>query len=204
MANIIGLTGNIASGKTSVAQMLLKLGVDIYIDADTVVHDLYSPGKPIYDQVVKKFGDEVLSPDGSIDRSRLGAIVFVNSDLMQQLEAIIHPVVTEEILRRLQEVPPEGVAVVDAVKLLESGLSAICTSCWLVVSNPDLQMKRLIENRGLTKEQATVRMQAQQDVEPKKSLVDQVIDNSGTFEDTRKQVEEAFLQFQKKFMLKEK
>lgn len=195
MAILLGLTGNIASGKTTVGQMLLELGAARYIDADQVVHDLYAPGKPIYAGVVAAFGEEILTPDGVIDRRRLGNIVFNDAEALRRLEAIVHPAVGGAVLGEIQTAAPDDVLILDAVKLLEGGTGALCKSRWLVICNEEQQLQRLMKRNGFSEEEAYARLRAQPPIEPKLPLVDEVIDNSGTLEATRAQVEAAWKRF---------
>src|SRR5215472_9303546 len=167
MAVLLGLTGNIASGKTTVGQMLLELGAARYIDADLLVHDLYAKGQPIHAGVVAAFGDGILAPDGEIDRRKLGAIVFDNPDELRRLEAIVHPAVHVAMAEELQKVAPEAVVVLDAVKLLEGGSAALCKSKWLVVCDEEQQLRRLIQRNGFTEAEARTRLRAQPPIEPK-------------------------------------
>src|SRR5579884_2581627 len=133
MPRIIGITGNIACGKTAVGQMLLELGAERYIDADAVVHALYGPGQPIAVQVAEAFGPTVIAPDGSVNRQALGAIVFHDSTAMSHLEAIVHPAVGIALAKELAQVSDTGIAIIDAVKLLEGSSGAFCQSKWMVI-----------------------------------------------------------------------
>ncbi len=117
MPRIIGITGNIASGKTTVGQMLLDLGAERYIDADALVHNLYLSGQPIAVKVAEAFGPGVVAPDGSIDRKSLGTLVFHDPEAMRRLEAIVHPAVGTALLGELASVSASGIAVIDAVKI---------------------------------------------------------------------------------------
>src|SRR5712691_8906139 len=117
MARIIGLTGNIACGKTSVGQMLLDLGAEKYIDADAVVHKLYQSGQPIALKVAQAFGDVVMAPDGSVNREALGSVVFQDAEAMRRLESIVHPAVGTALISELAPVSASGIAIIDAVKL---------------------------------------------------------------------------------------
>src|SRR5450432_2678169 len=116
MPRIIGLTGNIACGKTVVGQMLLELGAERYIDADAVVHKLYQAGQPIALKVAEVFGGAVIAPDGSVDRKALGDIVFHDADAMRRLEAIVHPAVSIALVSEIASVSASGIAIIDAVK----------------------------------------------------------------------------------------
>ncbi|HEY7347234.1 MAG TPA: dephospho-CoA kinase [Ktedonobacterales bacterium] len=196
MAILLGITGNIASGKTTVGQMLLELGAARYIDADLVVHQLYEPGKPIYAGVVAAFGSEILTPEGAIDRRRLGNIVFNDAEALRRLEAIVHPAVGAAIAAEIQAEPPDAILILDAVKLLEGGTGALCKSRWLVICEEEQQLRRLMERSGFSEEEARARLRSQPPTAPKLALVDEVIDNSGTLEATRAQVEAAWARFQ--------
>ena len=199
MPRIIGITGNIACGKTAVGHILLELGAERYIDADAVVHKLYQSGQQIAVKVAEDFGSAVVSSTGDIDRKALGAIVFQNAEAMRRLEAIVHPAVSEALAKELAQVSPSGIVVIDAVKLLEGGSGKFCQSKWLIVCAEELEYERLVARNNLTPEEAWSRIQAQPSVEKRLSLVDEVIDNSGTFVETRRQVELAYERFCEQF-----
>lgn len=195
VARIIGITGNIACGKTAVGKMLLDLGVEKYIDADALVHQLYLSGQPIARAVAETFGDAVMAPDGSVDRKALGELVFQDPAALRQLEAIVHPAVGRAIVEALAEVSPAGIAVIDAVKLLEGGSGAFCQSKWLVTCPEEQELARLMARNSMSEVEARARLQAQPSVARRLPLVDEVIDNGGTLEETRRQVEAAFERF---------
>ena len=195
MPRILGLTGNIASGKTSVGQMLLSLGAERYIDTDTLVHRLYEPHQPIALAVSELFGPAVLASDRSVDRHKLGGIVFHNAEAMKRLEQIVHPAVDAALLAELSQVSPTGIVVVDGVKLLEAPSGALCQQKWLVVCPAEQQIARLIARNHLNLEDAQTRVRAQPDITRRLTLVDEVIDNGGTLEQTHLQVEAAFARF---------
>lgn len=199
MARIIGLTGNIACGKTSVGQMLLTLGAERYIDADAVVHQLYESGQPIALRVAEAFGQKVIAADGSVDRKALGSVVFQDAPAMKQLEQIVHPAVGVALVQELSQISPDGIAILDAVKLLEGGSGALCQSKWLVVCPEEQELVRLIARNHFSQEEAWARIRAQPDVKARIPLVDEVIDNGGTLEETQRQVTEAFERFCRKF-----
>jgi dephospho-CoA kinase len=199
MPRIIGITGNIASGKTSVGQILLELGVKKYIDADALVHRLYERGQPIVASVAEAFGVEVMASDGSVDRKALGKLVFEQREAMQRLERIVHPAVGAALLQELSTLQADDIAVIDAVKLLEGGSGALAQSKWLVVCAEEQQLERLKRRNALSNAEAQARIQAQPELAPKYALVDEVIDNSGSPAETRGQVEAAFQRFLKKF-----
>ena len=195
MPRTIGLTGNIACGKTAVGHMLLELGAEKYIDADAVVHQLYQAGQPIAIKVGEVFGAAALAPDGSVDRKALGDIVFHDAEAMQRLEAIVHPAVGVALMSELATVSNAGIAIIDAVKLLEGGTGAFCQSKWLVICTEEQQLSRLMVRNAFSEAEARARILAQPSVASRLALVDEVIDNSGSLEDTRRQVSAAFERF---------
>ncbi len=192
MPHLLGLTGNIATGKTTIGRMLLDLGAARYIDADAVVHGLYLPDQPVYDAVIATFGREMLTAEGQIDRKRLGARVFGDPAALAQLEHITHPAVHLAVAEQLLPLPPEAVAVIDAVKLLEGGMGAACDQVWLVVCDPAEERRRLRVDRGMSASEADARLAAQPDNDARRDRVQVVIDNSGTLAATRAQVEAAW------------
>ena len=199
MPRIIGITGNIACGKTAVGQMLLELGAERYIDADAVVHRLYLAGQPISVKVAEAFGSHVVAPDGSVDRKALGTIVFQDAGAMRRLEAIVHPAVSEALANELASVTPSGIVIIDAVKLLEGGSGKFCQSKWMVVCPEEQEFTRLVARNQFSAEEAWARIHAQPSVADRLPLVDEVIDNSGSLENTRKQVVAAYERFCKQF-----
>ena len=199
MPRIIGITGNIACGKTAVGHMLLESGAERYIDADAVVHKLYQSGQAIAVKVAKAFGPGVVASNGDIDRKTLGAIVFQDTEAMRRLEAIVHPAVSQAMADELASVSLTGIVVIDAVKLLEGGSGKFCQSKWMVVCSEELEYARLVARNQLNQEEALARIHAQPSVLDRLSLVDEVIDNSGSLDDTRKQVSAAYVRFCKQF-----
>lgn len=202
MSRILGITGNIACGKTSVGKMLLDLGVEKYIDADALVHQLYQSGQPIAREVAKTFGAGVIAAGGSVDRQALGALVFQDAQALRRLEEIVHPAVGRAMLQELASVSSDGIVVIDAVKLLEGGSGALCQSKWLIVCPEEQEMARLMARNGLSEEEARARVQAQPSVERRLPLVDEVIDNGGSLAETQHQVESAFQRFLTQFPAK--
>lgn len=199
MPRILGITGNIACGKTVVGHMLLELGAERYIDADALVHRLYEAGQPIAMQVAQAFGPAVMAADGSVNRAALGELVFHDAEAMRRLESIVHPAVGAAIAQELAAVSPPGIAVIDAVKLLEGGSGAMCQSKWLVVCREEQELARLMARSHLGRVEAEARLRAQPSVEARLKLVDEVIDNSGSLEETRRQVATAFDRFRARF-----
>ena len=199
MPRIIGITGNIACGKTAVGHMLLELGAERYIDADAVVHKLYQRGQALVVKVAEAFGPGVVASNGNIDRKTLGAIVFQDDEAMRRLEAIVHPAVGQALADELASVTPSGIAVIDAVKLLEGGSGKLAQSKWMVVCPEELEYARLVARNQLNPEEAWARIRAQPSVVDRLPLVDEVIDNSGSLDETRKQVAAAYDRFCKQF-----
>jgi len=185
-ALLIGLTGNIATGKSTVAEMLADLGAES-IDADKVAHRVMHPGGPAYAAIVATFGQEVVSPEGTIDRKRLGGLVFSDPQAMERLEAIVHPATLRAIEERIAERSAE-VIVIEAIKLFEAGLADRCDSVWVTVCRRDQQIHRLVEGRDLSRAEARQRVDAQRPQEERAALADIVIDNSGSLVETRRQV----------------
>ena len=178
----IGLTGNIACGKSSVASRLATHGARL-IDADVVAHTLMQPELPAWQAVVRTFGRDILAGDGSIDRPQLRAIVFSDPAALQRLNAAVHPHVHAELLRQVQLLRRNEVAVIEAVALVEAGTYQDLDALWLVLCPPEQQVARLVQTRRLSQEDATWRVAAQLPAEPKATLADVVIHNDGDWAD---------------------
>ncbi len=174
---VIGLTGNIATGKSLVLRMLQELGATV-IDADKLVHQLMNRGGPAYQSIVEEFGKFILGDNGQINRRRLGRIAFSMPEALTRLEEITHPAVRQEIQKRIENAPTPVVAV-EAIKLFESGLADHCQATWVVMSRPEVQLKRLVERRKMPPDQAQQRIKAQSPSSEKEAKADLVIDNSG-------------------------
>ncbi len=183
---VLGLTGNIACGKSTVRGILQELGAAT-LDADVLVHEMYIPGDPIYMRVLAAFGAGVLGLDGMIDRRLLGRKVFTDPDALRRLEEITHPAVVErqwEWVAR-QTAP---VAVLEAVKLVESGNADRCDAFWFVTCPPDVQRTRLRMRPGMTDAETDRRLAAQPPVAEKLARATTVINNGGTVAETRAQI----------------
>ena len=188
---LIGLTGNIATGKSAVAQRLRELGATV-IDADQLVRVVVQKGQPALDEIARTFGPQVLLADGELDRKALGQVVFSDAQKLKQLEQITHPAVHVEIQRQLDELPPDSVAVIEVIKLIESGWADRCDSVWVTDCPPEDQVNRLMRSRGMSEAEAHARVAAQNPQAEKLARADVVIDTSGTFAQTRKQVTQAW------------
>jgi dephospho-CoA kinase len=187
---LIGLTGNIATGKSTVASILEELGATV-IDADQVAHHVMRRGTDVYDRIVTVFGPDIVSPDGEIDRQRLGQIVFSDERALLRLEEIVHPATRRAVGRRLVEINAP-VVVIEAIKLIEAGWHSSCQALWVTTCPPQQQIARLVEGRGLAPEEARRRVAAQPPQREKVEMADVVIDTVGELEDTWRQVVEAW------------
>jgi dephospho-CoA kinase len=186
MPYIIGLTGNVGAGKSEVVRLLGKLGADS-IDADRLGHEVMAPGTPEWEQILARFGRDVLQADGTVDRRALGAIVFADPGALRDLEGILHPGVRARIRARFAATE-RPVIVVEAIKLLEGGLYLEVDAVWVVTAARDVRIRRLIATRGLTEAEAATRVDAQAPEAEKVARADIVIENSGDLADTEAQV----------------
>ena len=189
---VIGLTGNIATGKSVVRRMLEHLGA-YGIDADALGHRAISNGAPAYQPVLDTFGKWILSPDGEIDRAKLARIVFADPDALARLEAIVHPHVIQAVdllTRRSQQ----KVIVIEAIKLLETSLRTKCDSVWVTFAPENVQIARLVEKRAMDEKTARQRVAAQPPQEGKVGAADVIIRNDGSFDDTWQSVTAAWLE----------
>ncbi len=191
-ALVVGLTGNIACGKSTVLRRLAELGAGV-IDADVVTREIQRRGQAGFDATVALFGPEVVGPDGELDRRAIGNRVFADPAALARLEAAIHPLVRAAIARRLAAMP-EPVIVIDAIKLLESPLVSYCREIWVVTCTPAQQVARLTASRGLSEAEAWLRVQAQPPQAEKVARASVVLDNSGALEATLRQVDAAWAQ----------
>jgi dephospho-CoA kinase len=191
---LIGLTGGVGSGKSTVADMLRELGA-IVIDADEAAHAVYAPGTPGFDAVVREFGPGFVR-DGVIDRRLLGGLIFADEEARHRLNAIVHPLVREWMAERTREAFEGGAEIViqDVPLLYESGLEGLFSSVLLVWTPPEVQLERLVSGRGVPAERARAMIAAQMPIDEKRHRAHHVVDNGGTVEQTRAQVEEIWAQ----------
>jgi dephospho-CoA kinase len=187
---LIGLTGNIATGKSTVAKMLENLGASV-IDADALVHELQRKGTPVYDDIVAVFGPGILDRTGEIDRKALGSIVFADPAQLRTLESIVHPAVLIESMRRMTEAATP-VMVYEAIKLIEAGRAEMCDALWVVTARTEVQLQRLMRDRHMSEAEARQRIAAQPLQGEKVAQATVVIDNSSSLEETWRQVTAAF------------
>ncbi|MFZ0461596.1 MAG: dephospho-CoA kinase [Candidatus Acidiferrales bacterium] len=188
---IAGLTGGIASGKSTVARILQERGCTI-IEADLLAHEYLKPENPVAAQVVDEFGREIADASGKIDRGKLGELVFGNEEKLKRLNAIVHPHVLREITSRLKELAKPGgpeVTVVVAALHIESGYYKNFDRLAVAWCRPEQQLQRAM-SRGLTREQAEKRIASQMPIDEKRKFADDVIDCSQTLDETRRQTEE--------------
>ena len=183
---VIGLTGNIATGKSVVRKMLEHLGA-YGIDADALSHRAISKGAPGYQPVIELFGRWILTPDKQIDRVKLAKVVFSDTEALVLLESIVHPLVTQAVDLIVSRAS-QPIIVIEAIKLLEANLGKNCNSIWTSQATPQVQLDRLVKFRKMGENEARQRIAAQPPQEQKVSLANVVIKNNGSFEDTWRQV----------------
>ncbi len=187
---VIGVTGNIACGKSLVLATLADLGAQT-IDADTVYHGLIAPGAALLMALRERFGPEIIAADGTLDRRALGQVVFSDPEALAALDALTHPAVIAAIQARIAESRADVLAI-DAVKLIESGLDRDCDAVWIVTCDPEQSIARLMARNGFPRADAVARVAAQPEITPRFTRADVVIDNSGSRESTVRQVERAW------------
>lgn len=187
---IIGLTGGIASGKSTVGSMLAELGAKL-VDADAVAREVVLPGEPALEAIASLFGQAVLQPDGTLDRSALGSIVFQDRESLAKLEAITHPAIRKRMWDRIHtyaEEEPDGLIIGDVPLLYETWQEKLYEGVLVVYVPAGQQIERLMMRNGMAEEEARRRVSLQMDIEEKRRRADWVIDNSGTLDQTRQQV----------------
>lgn len=189
MGQIIGITGGIASGKSSVSLYLQELGFMI-VDADLASRAVVEPGEEAYHQVVKAFGEDILLTDGNIDRAKLGSIIFHDQEKRLLLNGIVHPAVRNWMRLKTEEALASGEETVfmDIPLLFESKLTFMVEKTLLIYVDEQVQLKRLMNRNGLSETEALARIHSQMPLADKKALADAVIDNNGDINDTKKQV----------------
>lgn len=190
----VGLTGSIAVGKTFVCGVFRELGCHV-LDADIIAREVVEPGTPGLRRIIDTFGPEVLQPDGGLDRQRLGALVFSDRSKRETLNSILHPLIIErqnnwiEVFRKKD---PDGIVIVDAALMIESGGYKRFDQLIVVWCDPQIQLERLMQRDGISKEDAAKRIASQMHQDEKKRYADHLIDTSDGFDTTRLQVTEVF------------
>ena len=190
---VIGLTGGIGSGKSTVAAMLAELGAEV-IDTDKVGHEAYRPGTEGFRQVTEAFGDDIVAADGTIDRRALAAKVFADPAQLRRLNAIVHPLIglaVRDWLVRAQAAPSSAPIVVEAPVLMEAGWRFF-DEVWVVIVKPETAIARVTASRDMTADEVRRRIDAQLSNAARVKLADRVIENDGTLDDLRERVREAW------------
>ena len=190
----IGLTGGIGSGKSTVSELLAELGAFV-IDADKVGHEIYLPGKEAWKQMIAAFGQDILAEDQTVDRKKLGAIVFGSDEARTQLNAIVHPLMFTDIEQRIQAKRAEGFIkpiVVEAAILIEANWTPLADEVWLVETNRGAVIDRIAEQRGMAAKDTEARIASQLSNEERRKHAHLVIQNDGSLEDLKQHVSQAW------------
>ncbi|MGE5391133.1 MAG: dephospho-CoA kinase [Deltaproteobacteria bacterium] len=183
---IVGLTGGIASGKSTVSRTLSRLGARI-INTDEISHQIIEPGEPAWDDIVAFFGVQVLNPDNTIDRVKLGAIVFQDHDSLMKLNSFTHPRVMERLrsdLKGIEDEQPDAVVFMEVPLLYETHMEKLCREVWVVWVDSETQITRLMARDSIDRDYALRRIASQMSLEEKAERADRIIDNSGSIEET--------------------
>ncbi|MBW2148321.1 MAG: dephospho-CoA kinase [Deltaproteobacteria bacterium] len=191
---IIGLTGGICSGKSTVSRMFRKRGARI-VDADEIARRVVEPGRPALAEIARAFGDEMIRPDGSLDRQRLAALIFSNAEQRSRLNSIVHPRVAEEqarIIARIAREDPDALVVIDAALLIEVGGHKDVEKLIVAYVPLEIQAERLMRRDRLSREEALLRIRSQMPLEEKAEMADFVVDNSGSLDETERQVKAVY------------
>ena len=196
MTVVIGLTGSIASGKSTVSQMFSKFNIPV-VDADHLSRKVVEPGEPAYNKIVETFGFQILQDDRTIDRKRLGKIIFSDEEKRQQLNSIVHPQVRKEMLEERDAYKAEDypAVVLDIPLLFESKLTSYVDRTMVVYVDEEIQLKRLMERDQSEREEAEERIQAQLSIAEKAKMADAVIDNNGSVEESFQQLKDILHQW---------
>jgi dephospho-CoA kinase len=192
MMRVIGLTGGIGTGKTTVSNYLASHYNLPVLDADIYAREAVKVGSPILDEIVQRYGADILLPDRTLDRRKLGNIVFNSPEERRWLEQQIHPYVRDRFLEKMQELNSHPTVVLVVPLLFEVGMTALCTEIWVVYCSEQHQLQRLIKRDRLTLEQAQARITSQMPIQEKCDRADVILDNSSTLEALLKQVDQQF------------
>jgi len=197
MAIMIGLTGGIGSGKSTVAELLAERGAHV-IDADRVAHEVYAPGTLGFERIVERFGDDVVSNDGVIDRAQLGALVFRDPAALADLNGIVHPLVRAEVAARVGDIvseDPSAIIVIEAALMTETGWSGGAGRLWAVIADPEVVEERLVATRDMDPDEVHRRMAAQAGNDARRRSATRVIENNGSLVDLEAEVQAAWTEF---------
>ncbi|MGD7021448.1 dephospho-CoA kinase [Rossellomorea vietnamensis] len=191
MTSIIGLTGGIASGKSTVSSLLVQKGFTV-VDADLAARKVVEPGEPAYLKIVETFGQDILNKEGTLDRAALGSIIFHNEERRKELNGIVHPAVRAEMLAEKEKAFEDGkqTVVMDIPLLFESNLTWMVEKTVVVYVDRDTQLSRLMLRNGLTEEEAEARVNSQMSLDEKRNLADAILDNRGTISETGVQLDD--------------
>jgi len=203
---IVGLTGGIASGKSTMADMFKKEGAYI-IDIDMISRDVVKPGKPAWQDVIHIFGKEVLNEDQTLNRKKVGDIVFSDAEKRKKLEEIIHPKITAESLMKINKIAKkdnQAIVIIDIPLLIETGKQDTVDKVVLVFTSPQGQIERLVKRDGLSLEDAHRRLAAQMPIENKKKYAQYIINNEEPLDKIQKKVKEIFRELKKEEAQKQK
>jgi dephospho-CoA kinase len=189
---VVGLTGGIGSGKSTVAALLAEHGA-VVVDADAVTRDVQRAGTPVFDAMVDRFGPGIVAPDGELDRAAVAEIVFTDAEALGDLNAIVHPAVGAEIVRRMEALArTDEIVVLDVPLMVESRRAYPVAGLIVVDVDPDVAVGRLVEHRGMREPDVRARMTRQASRAERLARADRVIDNSGTLDDLRRQVDDVW------------
>ncbi|MGN7388293.1 dephospho-CoA kinase [Sporosarcina sp. SAFN-015] len=193
---IIGLTGSIATGKSTVSRMLKQKGYPI-VDADEISRLVVEPGSPVLTSIAETFGSDILLPDGSLNRGKLGSLIFNDEEKRKKLNGIIHPAVRKEMLRQKEEWLEKGfnTIIMDIPLLFESKLQSYVDKIIVVSAAPAVQRERLIARNGYSQDEAEARINSQLSILEKEKCADAVIDNNGSMEETENQLDELLIKW---------
>ncbi|TYS19713.1 dephospho-CoA kinase [Rossellomorea vietnamensis] len=196
MTSIIGLTGGIASGKSTVSSLLAQKGFTV-VDADLAARKVVEPGEPAYLKIVETFGQDILNKEGTLDRAALGNIIFYNEERRKELNGIVHPAVRAEMLAEKEKAFENGkqTVVMDIPLLFESNLTWMVEKTVVVYVDRDTQLSRLMLRNRLTEEEAEARVNSQMSLDEKRNLADAVLDNRGTIDETGVQLDDLLVRW---------
>jgi dephospho-CoA kinase len=186
---VVGLTGGIGTGKSTVSKMIEEIGIPV-IDADKISKAIVEKRSPILKKIVEEFGIEVINPDGTLNRKKLGKIVFENAEKREKLNSIMHPAVKRKIVEEISALKKAGnkICVIDVPLLIESGFTDLVHKLIVVYANESIQVKRIIERDNLTEDEAMKRIKSQMPFEEKRKYADYILDNSKSMEFTKEQL----------------